>query len=241
MNELFVRGIRLQRNQVESFDKYPFCIPLIRGMEEVEFRKPVTFLMGENGSGKSTILEAIAVSMGMSAEGGSRNMRFQTANSTSCLHEYLTLVKFGTPRWSYFLRAESFYTMANAFNAYLRGEDGKFLTGDDPMHERSHGEEFSRIFNSFSPRGLYLLDEPESALSPKNQMRFLCRMHDLAAQGAQWIIVTHSPILLSYYDAEILNLDEGFRPVAYRDTEIYKTYRRFLDCPEKMQRFLFEE
>lgn len=235
MNGLFIKGIRLRRDEVESFDEYPFNIPIIRELDEVRFEKPVTFIVGENGSGKSTIIEAIAESVGLSAEGGTRNMVYETVDSTSELCNYITLIKSGAkPKWKYFLRAESFYTMANAYEGYRE----PYERG---IHAQSHGEAFNSLFDGFSENGLYLMDEPESALSPRNQMRLLSIMHRLAQSGAQFIIVTHSPILLSYYDAAILNADDLLRPVKYKDTEIYDIYRRFSEQPEKMQHLLFDE
>lgn len=234
MNNLFLKGFKLNRDKVEDLDEYPFDVPVISNLTELKFEKPVTFIVGENGSGKSTIIEAIALNMGLSAEGGTVNMVYETFNTTSDLNKYLTMFKGAAPKWKYFLRAESFYTMANAYEGYRDAYT-------ESMHERSHGEEFNRLFDSFSDKGFYLLDEPESALSPKNQMRLLCRMHSLAQGGSQFIVVTHSPILLSYYDAQILNADDSLRPISYRDTDIYKLYRRFMDCPEKMQSLLFDE
>ncbi|MBD5130987.1 MAG: AAA family ATPase [Clostridiales bacterium] len=235
MNSLFIRGIKLRRAEVESFDRYPFDIPVIKGLTELQFEKPVTFIVGENGSGKSTVIEALAVAMGLSAEGGTRNMMYETINTTSKLHDYLTVLKSGLPpKWKYFLRAESFYTMANAFEGFRE-------SWEMPIHSQSHGEAFNRLFDSFAGNGLYLMDEPESALSPKNQMRLLTRMHALAKSGSQFIIVTHSPILLSYYDGVILNADDNLRHIDYKDTEIFSIYSRFLSCPEKMQRYLFDD
>ena len=230
MKNLFVNSIRLRREKVEDFDKYPFSIPLIKDMKEIVFRKNVTFLVGENGVGKSTLIEALAVALSLNAEGGSQNMRFVTYDSTSQLSDYLAVAKTGIPRWKYFLRAETFYTMANAYEEL----DGR------GMHEKSHGEEFLEIFNRFSNPGLYLLDEPESALSPKNQMRLLCLLDDMAKKGSQFIIATHSPILISYREGEILDLNGGAKKIKYEDTEIYRTYKRFLDCPERMQHLLLD-
>ncbi len=230
MKELFVSAVRLRRDRIKSYDEYPFCIPLIRDMKEITFRKNVTFLIGENGVGKSTLIEALALSLSLNAEGGSQNIHFSTFNSTSDLSDYLFLTKNGIPRWKYFLRAETFYTLANAYEEL----DGR------GMHERSHGEEFNEIFDSFSNPGLYLLDEPESALSPKNQMRLLCMLNDMSKKGSQFIIATHSPILISYQGGEILDLNNGAKRIAYTDTEIYRTYKRFLDAPERMQSLLFD-
>lgn len=231
MNELFINEIRLERERVPDFNEYPFHIPVVRNLKSVSFYKPVTYLVGENGAGKSTLIEAFAVSMGLSAEGGTRNMIYESFNTTSDLYQYLKIVKSGQlPKWKFFLRAESFYTMANNFENYGRGS----------WHEMSHGEAFLKILGDLSEGGLYFMDEPESALSPKNQMCLLALMHKHAQNGSQFIISTHSPILLSYMDAEIKNVDDNLRPIKYQDTQIYQLYRRFLDCPEKMQRYLFD-
>lgn len=231
-NGLFIRGLKFNRNKVENFDEYPFNIPVIHELSELKFNKPITFLVGENGSGKSTLIEALAVCIGLSAEGGTRNMVYETLNTTSCLHDYLTLIKSGMmPKWKFFLRAESFYTMANDYERYGRGS----------WHNQSHGEAFLDMIESFSAGGLYLMDEPESALSPKNLMRLLAIINNHAKYGTQMIIATHSPILLSYIDGEILDVNNKLNPIKFRDTDIYQTYKHFLDCPEKMQRFLFQD
>ena len=227
---LFVKELRFKRSEVADLSVYPYNIPLIKTLETVKFEKPVTFFAGENASGKSTILEAIALNMGLNAEGGSENACFETINTSSELYMHITLVKSGfMPRRKYFLRAESFYTLANAYKDYL-----------EDMHAFSHGEEFLRICSGFSERGFYLLDEPESALSPQSQMRFLCLMDKLAKDGAQFIIVTHSPILLSYYDGQILNSNDRLLPIAFKDTEIYNVYQKFLSDPDGMQNRLFK-
>jgi len=229
MFPLFVKKLIFNRDEVDNFDRYPFNVPLINSINTVEFEKPVTFIAGENASGKSTIIEAIALNMGLCAEGGSLHACFETQNTTSELYKYVKLIKSGfMPRWKFFLRAESFYTMANAYAGYL-----------EDMHSCSHGEEFLEIFRKFSDRGFYLLDEPESALSPQSQMKFLCLMDKLAGNGAQFIIVTHSPILLSYYNGQILDSNNGLRPIAYEDTDIYQIYKSFLSNPAGMQKLLF--
>lgn len=230
--DLFIKEISLNRQNVLTFDEYPFNIPVIDQLTTVKFDKPITYLIGENGAGKSTLIEALAVCMGLSAEGGTQNMLYETYNTTSELSKYLKIVKSGlNPKWKFFLRAESFYTMANNYESY----------NYDSWHDMSHGEAFLKILGSLSKGGLYFMDEPESALSPKNQMRLLTIMHEHAQNGSQFIISTHSPILLSYIYADILNVDDGLRSIAFRDTNIYQLYKRFLDCPEKMQKLLFDE
>ncbi len=231
MFPLFVKKLIFRREEVEDFDEYPYNVPLISSLDSVEFEKPVTFIAGENASGKSTIIEAIALNMGLCAEGGSRNACFETQNTTSELHKHVKLVKSGfVPQWKFFLLAESFYTMANVYAGY-----------DEDMHSRSHGEEFLKILSKFTDRGFYLLDEPESALSPQSQMKFLIIMDKLARNGAQFIIVTHSPILLSYRDGQILDSNNGLKPISYEDTDIYRLYKSFLTDPLRMQKLLFED
>ena len=237
MNNLFVKEVRLDRERVPDFNKYPFSVPVINKLQSVTFTKPVTLLIGENGAGKSTLIEALAVCMGLSAEGGTRNMVYETINTTSELHQYLKISKSGiNPRWKFFLRAESFYTMANDFEKI--NENANISKS---WHNKSHGESFLDIFEGWSEGGLYFMDEPESALSPQNQMRLLALMHRHAKHGSQFIVSTHSPILLSYVHADIKNVDDDLRPIAFRDTEIYQTYRLFLDSPEQIQKYLFDE
>lgn len=142
MRQLFIKGIRLNRNLVEDFDEYPFNIPIIKNLKEIRFEKPVTFIMGENGSGKSTIIEAIAISLGLSAEGGTRNMVYETFNSTSTLDRYLTIIKSGLyPQWKYFLRAETFYTMAKAFSEY-DDNNPSILTSRTAKHSTRYFPDF---------------------------------------------------------------------------------------------------
>lgn len=230
MEQLFIKEVKLDRERVPDFNRYPFNIPVISNLESIRFTKPITFLVGENGAGKSTLIEALAVSMGLSAEGGSRNMRYETMNTTSVLHEYCKIVQSGfRPIWKFFLRAESFYTMANDFEQYKISS----------WHQQSHGEAFLDIIEHWPAGGLYLLDEPESALSPKSQMQLLTILDQHAQHGSQFIIATHSPILLAYGNAEIKDVDHNLAPIAYRDTEVYQMYRAFLDSPERMQRYLF--
>ena len=197
--------------------------------------------MGENGSGKSTLLEAIAVAWGFNPEGGSRNFRFASRDTHSGLYRALRLVRSPEiPEDGYFLRAESLYNMASYVDemeddpmtpSYLQYVGGKSL------HGQSHGESLLALAkNRFWGRGLYLLDEPESALSPMRQLSFLTLMHDLVSRGGQLLIATHSPILMAYPQADILRFDGpgGVERVDYRDTEHYRITREFLSAPERM-------
>jgi predicted ATPase len=238
MTTALLRAVRLVRDDVPSFDVYPFALPVVRGMDSLDLDARVTFFVGENGSGKSTLLEAIAVVCGFNAEGGSGNMRFSTRASESELHRYLRPVR-GVRRWKtgYFLRAESYFNVATQVDQ-LGVVDGY---GGKSLHEQSHGESFLALLkHRFGANGLYLLDEPEAALSPSRQLSVLEIFHDLVARrGSQLIIATHSPILLAYPGARIYSFGaEGIRDVAYEDTEHYQITRDFLVSPGSFLRHL---
>jgi predicted ATPase len=200
----------------------------------------VTFFVGENGSGKSTLLEAIAVACGLNAEGGSRNFNFATQASHSNLHNALRIARTpGTLPDSYFLRAESFYNVASEIDRL--GVNGSY--GDKSLHEESHGESFFTLFaERFSGRGLYLMDEPEAALSPQRQLEFLALMHRYCVNGSQFVIATHSPIIMAYPDAKIYSFGaDGLREVAYTQTEHYTITRGFLNNPQRMLEVLMQD
>ncbi|HEV2150311.1 MAG TPA: AAA family ATPase [Longimicrobiaceae bacterium] len=230
---IYLRALHLQREEVPSFEEYPFHLPAVRELEELTFTAPVTFLVGENGSGKSTLLEAVAAAWGFNPEGGSRNHLFATQPSHSVLHEYLRLVR-GHRRAAdgFFLRAESFYNVATEVDRL--GVESAY--GGRSLHEQSHGESFLALFmDRFYGGGFYLLDEPEAALSPSRQLSVLLRMHDLVRQQSQFLVATHSPILLGYPGADILLLDEGgIRRVEYEETEHYFVTREFLNHRSRM-------
>ena len=241
----YIQQIRLKRDQVPSFDRYPFSLPAVRHLEELRFHPRVTFFIGENGSGKSTLLEAIAVAFGFNPEGGSRNFSFGTRESHSELHGYLRLSKgIVRPRDGFFLRAESFFNVATEIERL--DEEGSFgpplidSYGGVSLHEQSHGEAFlALLMNRFGVEGLYLLDEPEAALSPQRQLSVLTRLHELTDDGSQFVIATHSPILMAYPEATIYNFTPtGIEQVAYTDTEHYRVTRDFLLRPERMLKIL---
>jgi predicted ATPase len=239
-HEQFIKSVILKRGAVGSFDSYPFSIPAVRHLDELRFPTPATFFVGENGSGKSTLLEALAVAAGLNAEGGSRNFRFATRATHSELSDYLRLVRAPRrPRDAYFLRAETFYNVASAAEQYGVAEQHG---GGKSPHEQSHGESFmALVLHRLRGNGLYLFDEPEAALSPTRQLSLLAAMHQLVASGSQFIIATHSPILLGYPDATIYDFtDAGVRTVAYTDTEHYVVTRAFLGDPGRMLRELFQ-
>jgi predicted ATPase len=210
MKDQFLIEVRKKVISVDN-SKYPFSLPAVQHLNKLEFHPQVTFLVGENGSGKSTLLEAIAIEFGFNPEGGSKNFNFTTEASHSVLHKHITLSKGITkPRNSYFLRAESFYNVASNIDQLDREGEGKKIIdfyGGISLHKQSHGESFWTLFTErFSGHGLYLLDEPEAALSPQRQFAFLARLHQLVQEGSQFIIATHSPILLSYPNSIIYEI-----------------------------------
>lgn len=242
----YLREVMVDWASVPDRRAYPFDLPGVRDLETLALHPAVTYFVGENGSGKSTLLEAIAVGMGFNAEGGGRNFRHSTRASHSVLHEHLRLRKGFSPRDGFFLRAESYFNLATNIEDLDNDPDNNRglpiinSYGGRSLHEQSHGESFFALFmNRFGGEGLYLLDEPESALSPARQMAFLTRLHDLVARGAQFIIATHSPIVLAYPQAAIHELSgDGIERVAYEQTQTVQTMKRFLDRRESMLRTL---
>lgn len=237
----FLLSIELLREKVESFSQYPFSLPCVRDLAKIEFGSNVTFLVGENGSGKSTLLEAIAVAWGFNPEGGSRNFNFSTRSSHSSLHSHLRLARsFKRPRSEYFFRAESFFNVAtNIDQLDAEPSFGPPIInsyGGRSLHELSHGESFmTLLLRRFQGEGFYILDEPEAALSPTRQLAALRRMNELVAERSQFLVATHSPILMAYPNAHILLIDEGrIRSVKYAETEHYLVARRFLNDHQKM-------
>jgi predicted ATPase len=234
-SELFVTAVRLKREEIVSFEEYPFSLTAIRGFSRIELRSPVTFFVGENGSGKSTLLEALATAWGFNPEGGTVNFSFRTRSSHSQLNRFLVLERgVKRPRDGFFLRAESFYNVATEIERLDgAGGGGRRIIdsyGGRSLHEQSHGESFlTLVVERFGGRGLYLLDEPEAALSPSRQLALLVRMHDLVAAGSQFIVASHSPLLLAYPGATLFSLDAAeVAEIDYEETEHYQVTRRFL-------------
>lgn len=241
---MYIDAVIKTKEATHAQDTYLDGIPAIATLHTLALKKPVTFLVGENGSGKSTLLEAIAVSFGFNPEGGSRNFNFNSVETHSGLHEQLRLVK-GVPRPKdgFFLRAESFYNVASEVDRL--DDDPAFirLYGGKSLHAQSHGESFLALMhNRFWGNGLYILDEPEAALSPSRQLSLLARLHSLVKKRSQFIIATHSPILMAYPDAQILLLnDDGITPIVYEQTDHYEITRRFLENPKRMLDRLLSE
>lgn len=233
---IFVRAAELRRERVASFDVYPFNLPVVRQLGRLEFCAPVTVLVGENGIGKSTFLEALAVAAGFNPEGGGRNFAFGTRASHSDLHTCLRLVRAPSrPRDGYFLRAESFFNVATQIEELdkIPGAGPAIIDsyGGRSLHEQSHGEAFLTLLQErFGGSGLYLLDEPEAALSPTRQLAALLRMHQLVEAGSQFVLATHSPILMAYPGAQLLGLSEtGIAPLDYDQTEHVVVMRHFMN------------
>jgi predicted ATPase len=238
-----VRSVVLKREDIEDASVYPFTIPAIRDLDELVLDPHVTLFAGENGSGKSTLVEAIAVAAGFNPEGGTRSVTVKTRASESPLHRQMRLVR-GTRKFrdGYFLRAESFFNVAT----YLeRLEDPRALLpyGGKSLHEQSHGESFiALIKNRFGPNSFFVLDEPEAALSLRGVLALMRRMHDLVAEGSQFVISTHSPVLLGFPDATIYALSEsGIRKTTYEDSDVVTLTRSFLEHRDQFLRHLFED
>lgn len=229
MNELFIQRLSIDWNKIDQ-GSYLRKIEAIKDLDELIFEKPITFFVGENGSGKSTLLEALAVAYGFNPEGGTKNYSFSTYDSHSPLYEAIRVSKgFRKAKWGYFLRAESFYNVATKEEEYA-----DIAHPSEKYHEKSHGESFLALAqNHLRPNGLYLFDEPEAALSPQRQLTLLLEICSCAKQGSQFIIVTHSPILLGIPNAQILSFDDGtVHNCEYEETESYKVTEMFINNRE---------
>jgi predicted ATPase len=247
-SESFLKCCQFIKKETIDTSRYPFCLPLFTHHTEVQFHPQITFFVGENGSGKSTLLEAIAVARGFNPEGGTLNFNFSSHDSHSSLHQHVRLVK-GTKRLrdGFFLRAESFYNLATSIEKMdSEGIGARVIDsfGGRSLHEQSHGESFfTAIQNRFRGQGLYILDEPEAALSPVRQMALLSRIHELIRLDSQFIIATHSPVLLAYPSALIYQLSTegtGLQQVAYEQTDHYVITKQFINNYQKMLDILLQ-
>lgn len=250
IKDIYIIGLKL-KNNIQDESNYALSLPVIKslGKEQLDLNKKVTFFVGDNGTGKSTLLEAIAVNMGFNAEGGTRNFNFASKETHSPLYQSLIVVKgVKRPRDGFFLRAESFYNVATEVDRLDEigiSSQRQFLDnyGGKSLHNQSHGESFmSLVLNRFKDNSLFILDEPEAALSPTKQLSLLVKINELAKQNCQFIIATHSPILLAYPNADLYVLNENeIKLTAYKDTEHYTITKQFLNNTEKMLNYLFEE
>ena len=244
MVELFLKRMSIERPANGWPDDYVFRLPAVRKLGERRFTAPVTVFVGENGTGKSTLLEALAVALGLNAEGGSRNLRFATRATHSSLHDLLRVARGARrPRDAYFLRAESFYNVATAIDELDENPDNVENDPEPPiaaayggmsLHKQSHGESFLALFlRRMRGPGIYLMDEPEAALSPQRQLALLARMHDLVRGGSQFVLATHSPILMAYPGAVVWHFGpEGITTVDATETDHWRILRHFLKDPK---------
>lgn len=245
--DLYIKEISIQK-EIPKED-YINALPVVSFLKKhaLTFEKPVSFLVGENGIGKSTLIEAIAISLGFNPEGGSKNFCFSTENSHSDLHEYLSVVKgIKRPLDGYFLRAESFYNVATNIDELDRAPAGAPAIiesyGGVSLHRQSHGESFMTLIEErFGGNGIYILDEPEAALSPMRLMRLLYNINRLVQKNSQFMISTHSPILMAFPNADVFEITEtGIQKVSYQETEHYQVTKRFLEDPQRMLHYLLD-
>ncbi|GAB4107687.1 AAA family ATPase [Echinicola sediminis] len=232
--------LSIQKTKIKG-KGYPYDIPSLSSLKELFFDGPVTFFTGENGSGKSTLLEAIAIGMGLNPEGGSKHFHFATEETHSHLHEDLKMIRgIKRPRDSYFLRAESFYNVASEIDRI--GDNIHLAYGNQSLHTKSHGESFMTLLEKrLLGKGFYLFDEIESGISPSRQMEALTHIHRLVKNSSQFIISTHSPILLSYPNADIYDFsDKGIRKINFEETDPFRVTKDFLNNYQHMQKILFE-
>ncbi len=243
----YITCLEVLRDQLPA-DSYTLAIPALRSLENLDFPCPVTFFTGENGSGKSTLLEAVAVAYGFNPEGGTRNFQFSTRDTHSDFSSALRLRKgVKKPQDGFFLRAESFYNVASKVDDYAAESIGRInyldYYGGRSLHCQSHGESFLALMqNRFHGNSIFILDEPEAALSPQRQLTALLMIGRLAKEGSQFIIATHSPILLGLPGAQILCFDDGdLHPITYEETEVYQVMEMFINSRKVLLEKLFSD
>lgn len=241
LKNLFIKEIQIDWEKIEK-SSYLQGIPAVRNIETLSLEKNVTFFVGENQSGKSTLLEAIAVAYGFNPEGGTLNFNFSTYDDVSELCNAMRLSKgFTRPKSHYFFRAESFFTVSSKAEEYDE-EGGRRSYGDRHLHEQSHGESFLSFMEHYDRQGIFILDEPEAALSPQRQLRLFRHIAKMAEEGSQFIIATHSPILLAVPEAEILSFDGGkIHSCSYKEAECYQIMKAFVNNTEGMVSMLLED
>jgi predicted ATPase len=239
-----LKKISLLRERITKPREYPFNIPTIASLNALEISSRVCFFVGENGTGKSTLLEAIAAHYGFGLEGGNRNFSPKTTDSVTTIEPLVKALRLSFTKRTgggFYLRAESFFNVASYVDQV--GASGSY--GDKSLHDQSHGESFlSLLQNRFTRSGFYLMDEPEAALSPQRQLSFLILLHDLVRENdnIQFIIATHSPILLAYPGAQIFSFDEGkVHQIDYRESQPFQLVSRFIAAPERYIDALFSE
>lgn len=238
MDSKFIKKIKIDWNKVDK-KSYVRNISSISNIDEIKFNKPITFFTGENGSGKSTLLEAIAISYGFNAEGGTKNYNFSTHDSYSDLNKAIKIVKgYKMASIGYFLRAESFYNVATKEEDY-----SDLLSPSKNFHNMSHGESFLRLLDSYvTNNGIYILDEPEAALSPNRQMQLLSQIYEYSKLGSQFIIATNSPIILATPNSEILSFDDGkIHMCQYEETTSYKITKLFVNHKDNVVKELIQD
>ena len=228
MNDLFIQQIRFKSDRVAAH--------FLRGLFPLQFNNRITVFIGENGSGKSTLLEALAIKLGCNPEGGGKNFNFSTENTHSKLHETLMLSKgYRREKDVFFYRAETFYNLNTAIRK-LDAEGSfdpeiKTYYGGVDMHCMSHGEAMEALFqNRFKAQGLYVLDEPEASLSPLRHLVFINRVMELSRKGAQFVIATHSPLIMSIPGCDLRQISQGrSEPITPADTDAYAVYKAVLN------------
>jgi predicted ATPase len=237
-------SLRIDWSRVEDRETYPFNLPAIAGIDEIDLDAPVVIFVGANGSGKSTLMEAIAAQLGCNPEGGSPNFRFDTAGTLSALHTVMRLARRIAPRTDrFFYRADAFHVLATEMRrldddreSLVNSAPVKSYYGGQDLHEMSHGQSVMRLLrNRFHGGGIYLMDEPEAALAPETQLEVIARIAQLCGEGARFVLATHSPLLMALPDALIYELDEtGVSRRAYQELNHVRLYRRFLGDPESV-------